>query len=97
MSILAEPPVTVVDRNVDRKGTREVATGYLQCLYTPEGQEIAAQNHYRPIDPKVAARYDKQFSKLNLFTIDEVFGGWGKAQRTHFADGGVFDQIYTRK
>lgn len=65
-------------------------------LYTPEGQEIAAQNHYRPTDPKVAARYDKQFAKVKLFTIDEVFGGWAKAQKTHFADGGVFDQIYTR-
>ena len=97
LSILAEPPVTVVDRNVDRKGTREVATGYLQYLYTPEGQDIAAQNYYRPIDPKVAAKYEKQFPKVNLFTIDEVFGGWAKAQKTHFADGGVFDQIYTRK
>jgi sulfate transport system substrate-binding protein len=97
LSILAEPPVAVVDKNVDRKGTREVATAYLQYLYSPEGQEIAAQNHYRPIDPKVAARYDKQFAKLNLFNIDEVFGGWAKAQKTHFADGGVFDQIYTRK
>ena len=97
LSILAEPPVTVVDKNVDRKGTREVATAYLQYLYTPEGQDIAAQNYYRPIDPKVAAKYDKQFTKVNLFTIDEVFGGWAKAQKTHFADGGVFDQIYTRK
>ena len=97
LSILAEPPVAVVDKVVDRKGTREVATAYLQYLYTPEGQEIAAQNHYRPIDPKVAARYDKQFTKVSLFTIDEVFGGWASAQKTHFADGGVFDQIYTRK
>ncbi|MBL8313998.1 MAG: sulfate ABC transporter substrate-binding protein [Rubrivivax sp.] len=97
LSILAEPPVAVVDRNVDRKGTREVATAYLQYLYTPEGQDIAAQNYYRPIDPKVAAKYDKQFTKVNLFTIDEVFGGWTQAQKTHFADGGVFDQIYTRK
>jgi sulfate transport system substrate-binding protein len=97
LSILAEPPVAVVDKNVDRKGTREVATAYLQYLYTPEGQDIAAQHHYRPIDPKVAAKYDKQFPKVNLFTIDDVFGGWAKAQKTHFADGGVFDQIYTRK
>ena len=96
-SILAEPPVTVVDKVVDRKGTREVANAYLQYLYTPEGQDIAARNYYRPIDPKVAAKYDKQFTKVNLFTIDEVFGGWAKAQKTHFADGGVFDQIYTRK
>ena len=97
LSILAEPPVTVVDKNVERKGTREVATAYLQYLYTPEGQEIAAQNYYRPIDPKVAAKYDKQFTKVSLFTIDEVFGGWAKAQKAHFSDGGVFDQIYTRK
>jgi len=96
-SILAEPPVAVVDKNVDRKGTRDVAIAYLQYLYSPVGQDIAAQNHYRPIDPKVAAKYDKQFSKLSLFTIDDVFGGWAKAQKTHFADGGVFDQIYTRK
>ena len=97
VSILAEPPVAVVDKNVDKRGTREVATAYLEYLYTPEGQEIAARNFYRPIDAKVAARYDKQFPKLNLFTIDEVFGGWTKAQKTHFADGGVFDQIYTKK
>ena len=97
VSILAEPPVAVVDKNVDKRGTREVATAYLEYLYTPEGQEIAARNFYRPIDAKVAARYDRQFPKLNLFTIDEVFGGWTKAQKTHFADGGVFDQIYTRK
>jgi len=97
LSILAEPPVSVVDRNADRKGTREVAAAYLQYLYTPEGQDIAAQNHYRPIDPRVAAKYDKQFGKVNLFTIDDVFGGWAKAQKAHFADGGVFDQIYTKK
>ncbi|EHR72256.1 sulfate/thiosulfate-binding protein [Burkholderiales bacterium JOSHI_001] len=97
LSILAEPPVTVVDKNVDKKGTRDVATAYLQYLYSTEGQEIAAQNHYRPIDPKVAAKYDKQFIKVSLFSIDEVFGGWTQAQKTHFADGGVFDQIYTRK
>jgi len=97
LSILAEPPVTVVDKTVDRKGTREVATAYLQYLYSPQGQEIAAQNHYRPVDPKVAAKYDKQFAKVSLFTIEAVFGGWAKAQKTHFADGGVFDQIYTRK
>lgn len=97
LSILAEPPVAVVDKNVDRKGTREVATAYLQFLYAPEGQTIAAENHYRPIDPKVAAKFEKQFAKVKLFTIDEVLGGWAKAQKTHFADGGVFDQIYTRK
>jgi sulfate transport system substrate-binding protein len=97
LSILAEPPVTVVDKTVDRKGTRDVATAYLQYLYTPEGQEIAAKNFYRPIDSKVAAKYDKQFTKVSLFTIDEQFGGWAQAQKTHFADGGVFDQIYTKK
>jgi sulfate transport system substrate-binding protein len=95
-SILAEPPVTVVDKVVERKGTREVANAYLQYLYTPEGQEIAARHFYRPIDPKVAARYDRQFTKVSLFSIDEVFGGWAKAQKAHFADGGVFDQIYSR-
>jgi sulfate/thiosulfate transport system substrate-binding protein len=97
VSILAEPPVAVVDKNVDKKGTRAVAQAYLEYLYTPEGQEIAARNFYRPIDAKVAAAYAKQFPKVNLFTIDEVFGGWTKAQQTHFNDGGVFDQIYTRK
>ena len=97
LSILAEPPVTVVDKTVDRKGTRDVANAYLQFLYTPEGQEIAAQNYYRPIDAKVAAKYDKQFTKVSLFTIDEVFGGWATAQKVHFNDGGVFDQIYTKK
>src|SRR5450755_140794 len=97
VSILAEPPVAVVDKVVDRRSTRAVAQAYLEFLYTPEGQDIAARHYYRPIDAKVAARYDAQFPKLALFTIDEVFGGWAKAQRTHFADGGVFDQIYTRK
>ncbi|MCA0243045.1 MAG: sulfate ABC transporter substrate-binding protein [Proteobacteria bacterium] len=97
LSILAEPPVTVVDKNVDRRGTRAVAQAYLEYLYSPEGQEIAARHFYRPIEAKVAAKYDKSFPKLNLFTIDEVFGGWTQAQKTHFADGGVFDQIYTRK
>lgn len=97
LSILAEPPVTVVDKVVDKKGTRDVAQAYLEYLYTPEGQEIAARNFYRPTDAKVAAKYEKQFPKVNLFGIDEVFGGWAKAQKTHFADGGVFDQIYTKK
>lgn len=97
LSILAEPPVTVVDKVVDKKGTRDVAQAYLEYLYTAEGQEIAARNFYRPIDEKVAAKYAKNFPKVNLFTIDEVFGGWAKAQKTHFADGGVFDQIYTKK
>jgi sulfate transport system substrate-binding protein len=81
---------------VDKHGTREVAQAYLEHLYSTEGQEIAARNYYRPIDPAVAARYEKQFPKINLFTIDEAFGGWTKAQKTHFADGGVFDQIYSK-
>ncbi|WP_428415958.1 sulfate ABC transporter substrate-binding protein [Methylibium sp.] len=97
LSILAEPPVTVVDKVVDKKGTRDVAQAYLEYLYTAEGQEIAARNFYRPIDEKVGAKYAKNFPKVNLFTIDDVFGGWAKAQKTHFADGGVFDQIYTKK
>jgi len=97
LSILAEPPVTVVDKTVDRRGTREVAQAYLQYLYTPQGQEIAARNFYRPRDAQVAARFDKQFPKVSLFTIDELFGGWEKAQKTHFADGGVFDRIFTRR
>jgi sulfate transport system substrate-binding protein len=97
ISILAEPPVAVVDKVVDTKGSRAVAQAYLDHLYTPEGQDIAARNFYRPTDPKVAAAYARQFPAIKLFTIDEVFGGWTKAQKTHFADGGVFDQIYTRK
>lgn len=97
LSILAEPPVTVVDKNVDKHGTRKVAEAYLQYLYTPEGQEIAANNFYRPTDKKVAKKYAKQFPKVELITIDEVFGGWTKAQETHFADGDVFDQIYAKK
>ncbi|MEY4751711.1 MAG: hypothetical protein RIQ60_3925 [Pseudomonadota bacterium] len=97
LSILAEPPVTVVDKVVDKKGTRAVATAYLDYLYSTEGQTIAAQNYYRPIDPAVAAKFAKQYPKVNLFTIEEVFGGWTQAQKTHFADGGSFDQVYTRK
>jgi sulfate/thiosulfate-binding protein len=96
-SILAEPPVAVVDKVVDKRGTRAVATAYLDYLYSSEGQEIAARNFYRPNDPAVAAKYARSFPKVNLFTIDQVFGGWTQAQKTHFADGGVFDQIYTRK
>lgn len=96
-SILAEPPVTVVDKNVEKHGTRAVAQAYLEYLYSPEGQEIAAKNFYRPTDARVAKKYAKQFPKLKLITIDQVFGGWGKAQKEHFADGGVFDQIYSRK
>ena len=97
ISVLAEPAVTVVDRNVDRKGTRKVAEAYLDYLYSDEGQEIAAKNFYRPISPKVQAKYAKTFPKLNLFTIDQAFGGWSKATQAHFADGASFDQIYTRK
>jgi sulfate transport system substrate-binding protein len=94
ISILAEPPVAVVDRVVDRRGTRAVAQAYLEYLYSPEGQEVAARNHYRPRDPNVAAKYASTFARVELVTIDAVFGGWQKAQATHFADGGVFDQIY---
>ena len=94
LSILAEPPVSVVDKVVDKRGTRKVAQAYLEYLYSPEGQEIAAKHYYRPRDAKVAAKYAKQFAKVNLITIDEVFGGWDKAQKTHFSDGGFFDQIY---
>ena len=95
LSILAEPPVSVVDKVVDKKGTRKVAEEYLKYLYTPEGQEIAAKHYYRPTDKKVAAKHAKTFAKVRLVTIDKEFGGWRKAQTTHFADGGVFDQIYT--
>ncbi|UCV21225.1 sulfate ABC transporter substrate-binding protein [Ferribacterium limneticum] len=96
VSILAEPPVAVVDKIVDKKGTRKVATEYLNYLYSPEGQDIAGKNYYRPTDAKVAAKYSKQFAKLKLITIDKEFGGWDKAQNTHFADGGSFDQIYVK-
>ena len=95
VSILAEPSVAVVDTVVDRKGTRAVAEAYLQYLYSPEGQEIAAKRHYRPRDEKIAAQYANSFARVKLFTIDEVFGGWQNAQKTHFADKGLFDQIYT--
>lgn len=94
VSILAEPPVAIVDRNVDRKGTRKVAEAYLHYLYSREGQELAAQNYYRPIDKEVAAKYAKQFPVLKLLTVDQDFGGWAKAQKTHFSDGGTFDKIY---
>jgi sulfate/thiosulfate-binding protein len=96
LSILAEPPVAVVDKVVDKKGTRDLAEAYLQYLYSEEGQEIAAKNFYRPTDQKVAAKYAKQFPAIKLFKIDEAFGGWKNAHKIHFADGGTFDQIYQK-
>jgi len=97
ISILAEPPVAVVDSVVDKKGTRKVAEAYLEYLYSEKGQEIAAKNFYRPRNETIAKKYASQFTSVNLFTIDDVFGGWNKAQKEHFADGGIFDQIYTKK
>jgi sulfate/thiosulfate transport system substrate-binding protein len=94
VSILAEPTVAIVDKNVDKHGTRALAQAYLEYLYSPAGQEIAAQNFYRPRDPAVARKYSASFASVTLFSIDEVFGGWTLAQKTHFDDGGVFDQIY---
>jgi sulfate/thiosulfate transport system substrate-binding protein len=93
-SILAEPPVSVVDSVADKKGTRAAAEAYLKYWYTKEGQEIAARHSYRPRDPEIAKQYENSFAKVELFTIDEVFGGWTKAQKDHFAEGGIFDQIY---
>jgi sulfate/thiosulfate transport system substrate-binding protein len=93
-SILAEPPVAVVDRVADKKGTRSVAEAYLKYWYTKQGQEIAARNSYRPRDAEVAKAHENEFAKVELFTIDDVFGGWTKAQKDHFAEGGIFDQIY---
>ncbi|GAA4408694.1 sulfate ABC transporter substrate-binding protein [Quisquiliibacterium transsilvanicum] len=97
LSILAEPAVTVVDKTVDRKGTRAVATAYLEHLYSDEGQDIAGKHFYRPTSAKAQAKYARQFPKVALFGIDEAFGGWAKAGKVHFADGGIFDQIYTRQ
>lgn len=94
LSILAEPTVAVVDTVVEKKGTRAAAEAYLKFWYTKEGQEIAARNSYRPRDPEIAKKYEASFAKVNLFTIDDVFGGWTKAQKEHFAEGGIFDQIY---
>lgn len=94
LSILAEPPVSIVDGYVDKHGTRKVAEEYLRYLYSKEGQEIAAKHYYRPRDPEVAAKYAKQFPAISLVTVDSAFGGWAKAQATHFADGGTFDRIY---
>ncbi|RTL47855.1 MAG: sulfate ABC transporter substrate-binding protein [Bradyrhizobiaceae bacterium] len=94
ISILAEPPVAIVDSVVDKKGTRAVAEAYLKYWYTKEGQEIAARNFYRPRDADVAKKYSDNFAKVTLFTIDDEFGGWTKAQKDHFSEGGIFDQIY---
>ena len=96
LSILAEPPVTVVDKFADRRGTREVSEAYLKYLYSEEGQEIAAHNFYRPRLAAIKAKYENKFPKIELFTIDEAFGGWNNAQQKHFSDGGVFDQIYAK-
>ncbi len=97
ISILAEPAVALVDKNVDKKGTRAVAQAYLEYLYTEEAQDLIGKHFYRPRSAKAQAKYAKQLPKLNLFTIDEAFGGWDKASQVHFVDGGKFDQIYTRK
>jgi sulfate/thiosulfate transport system substrate-binding protein len=97
LSILAEPAVTVVDRNVDRKGTRAVAQAYMEFLYTEEAQDLIGKHFYRPRSAKAQAKYAKQLPKLNLFTIDEAFGGWERASQVHFVDGGKFDQIFTRR
>ncbi|HET6282686.1 MAG TPA: sulfate ABC transporter substrate-binding protein [Polyangia bacterium] len=93
-SILAEPPVSIVDKNVDKHGTRAVAEAYLQFLYTDAGQEIAVKHHYRPQNPAILKKHESSFSKIKLFTVDKVFGGWKAAQAAHFADGAIFDQIY---
>ncbi len=96
LSILAEPPVAIVDKVVDKRGTRDLAEAYLQYLYSEEGQEIAAKNFYRPSNQKVAEKYAKQFPAITLFRIDEAFGGWKNAHKIHFSDGGTFDQIYKK-
>ncbi|RZF56895.1 sulfate ABC transporter substrate-binding protein [Acinetobacter halotolerans] len=97
ISILAEPSVAVVDKTVDKNGNRHLARGYLNFLYSPLGQELAAKHYFRPRHPQVAAKYAAQFPKIQLFNINEVFGGWEKAQKTHFVNGAVFDQIYSQK
>ncbi len=96
-SILAEPPVAVVDKYVAKHNTQKVSQAYLEFLYSSEGQEIGAKHYYRPQLASVATKYSKQFPKIKLYTIDEIFGGWKKAQKTHFDDGGIFDQIYTQQ
>lgn len=95
ISILAEPSVAIVDKNVDKDGNRNLAKGYLNYLYSPVGQELAAKHYFRPRNPQIAAKYAAQFPKLKLFTIEDVFGGWRKAQQTHFVNGAIFDQIYS--
>ena len=97
LSILAQPSVAVLDKVVDKKGTRTVAQAYLQHLYSPEGQRIAAKHHYRPTDPQVQAEFADRFPRLELLTIDQAFGGWGKASQAHFVDGASFDQIYANR
>ena len=97
MAVVGEPPVALVDKVVDKRGTRKVAEAYLKFLYTDEAQDIIAKNYYRPATPKAAAKYANQFAKVKLFTIGDVAGNWANAQKTHFADGGVFDQIYQPK
>ena len=94
VSILAEPPLSVVDAVADRKGTRAVAEAYLRYWYSKEGQEIAARNSYRPRDPEIAKEFENSFANVELFTVDDIFGGWAKAQKQHFGEGGIFDQIY---
>lgn len=96
-SILAENPVSVVDKVVDKKGTRKVAQAYLEYLWSPAGQELAAQNYLRPRNPETLKKYAAQFPPIQTFTVEQVFGGWRKAMDTHFRDGGVFDQIYSKK
>ena len=97
VSILAEPTVAVVDKVVDKRGTRAIAQAYLEYLYTPEGQEIAAKHYYRPRSVKIAKKYAKNFAQVKLFSIDDIFGGWKSAHKVHFADGANFDQIYQQK
>ena len=94
VSVLAEPPVALIDSVVDRKGTRAVAEAYLDYLYAPEGQDIVARNFFRPADATVAARYTEQFPQIRMFTVDAVFGGWARAQAEHFADGGIYDRLF---
>ncbi len=97
ISILAEPSVAIVDKTVDKNGNRNLATGYLNYLYSPKGQDLAAQHFFRPRNPQIAAKYAAQFPKIKLFSIGDVFGGWAKAQKTHFVNGAIFDQIYSSK